>query len=247
MIFSVSGNGVVWNGYGYDANDKVAPIHIDDVKVGCLNGDLSRTSSICSPFFDDAARTWAANENWPSGEGPGLTATDLANILAADPWGHCTPTSRIGSIACPTYASGFSLLPPEFYLSDQYNVSYQQGGAQTGYRVSSTQSNTQGVSSTTKYAQTYGYDDAFKGTSFLSGFGASVGSSQTLTTAHEVDNQTTQSGRFVGSANITPQDCSSYPCNPPYPPVQQNYGQATDFDIFVDQFYGTFVFVPSNY
>jgi hypothetical protein len=248
MLFTVGGGTVVWNGYGSSALDPVAPIHIDDVKVGCLNGALSQTSSVCSPFFGDATRTWAANENWPSGQGPGLTATDLANILAADPWGNCTPTSPIGSSACPTYTTpGFSLLPPHFYLSDQENVPYQQGGPQTTYTVSTTNSNMQGESSTTTHAQTYGVEDNFTGSAWLAGFKASVGVSQTLTTSNEVNDQTTTSNTTIGTANITGPACSGDPCNPSYPPSSPYFGEATQFDVFTDQFFGTFVFVPSDY
>jgi hypothetical protein len=248
MLFTVTDGVVTWNGYGSSGLDPVAPIHIDDVKVGCLNGALAQTSSVCSPFFSDATRTWAANENWPSGQGPGLTTADLANILAADRWGNCTPTSAIGSSVCPTYVTpGFSLLPPDFYLSDQENMPYQQGGPQSTYTVSSTQSNMQGESSTSTEAQTYGVEDAFTGSTFLAGFKASVGVSQTLTTSNEVNNQTTQSSTFIGTANITGPACSGDPCSPAYPPTPAYYGEATQFDVFTDQFYGTFVFLPSDY
>jgi hypothetical protein len=249
MLFTVYTDGeVVWNGYGSDANDPVAPIHIDDVKVGCLNGDLAQNSSVCSSFFGDIARTWAGGENWPSGQGPGLTAADLTNILSADPWGNCTPTSPIGSSACPTYSTpGFALLSPNFYLSEQENIPYQQGGLQTTYTVNSTQSSMQGQESTSTYSQTYGYESSFKGSGFFTGIGASFGSSQTITTSNEVNNQATQSGTFIGTAYITGPACTGYPCNPSYPPGSQYYGQATQFDIFTDQFYGTFAFVPSDY
>jgi hypothetical protein len=104
-----------------------------------------------------------------------------------------------------------------------------------------------GQSSTTTTSQTYGYDSSFKGSNFLSDLGASVGYSQTLTTSHEVDNETTTSNTFIGTAYIWGPACNGYPCNPPYPPTSQYYGQATQFDIFTDQFFGTFVFVPSDY
>jgi len=252
MLFSESATGVVtWNGYGSSALDNVAPIHIEDVLVGCLNGDLPANDSRCSPTLGPNGtfqRTWAANENWPTGQGPGLTPADLNNILAADPWGRCTPTSAIGSAACPTFTTpGFVLLTPQFTLSSQTNVPYRQTVATTGYSISATNATTQDEKSTTTYAQTYGVEDSFKGTGFLTGFGVSVGQSQTLKTSFEVENKTTVMNTFTGTTNITGPACNGNPCNPPYPPVPQTYGEATDFDIFVDNFFGTFAFVPSAY
>lgn len=248
MTFKIVNGTVTWTGYGSSGLDPVAPIHIDNVKVGCLNGALPQTSSVCASFYDDAKRTWAANENWPSGQGPGLTTTDFAKILAADKWGKCTPASPIGSSACPTYTvPSFSLLPPEFYLSDQENVPYQQAGTQWLYTISSTGSNMKGESSTTTNQQTYGVEDAFTGSAWLAGFKASVGLSQTLTTSNEVNDQTTVSNTVIGTTTIVPPACSGDPCNPVYPPASATYGEATNFDIFIDQNYGTFVFVPSDY
>jgi len=245
---SPSGNAVEWNGYGSSDLDTVAPIHVVDILVGCLNGDIAPGDSRCAPPLQELQRTWAANENWPSGEGPGLTQTDLNDILQADPWGQCTPSAPIGSNACPTYSTpGFVLLPPQFTISALQNVPFSQGAPQTGWTVSTTSSTTQGQESMTAHSQTFGFEDAFKGSSYLNGLGASVKVSQTLTTKHEVNNQTTTSNTFTGMANITGPACNGNPCNPTYPPSPQTYGEATEFDIFVDNFFGTFVFVPSAY
>jgi len=251
MLFTLTGpggSGVQWNGYGYSQLDPVAPIHIVDVLVGCLNGHLAAGDSRCAPALGEFQRTWAANENWPAGQGPGLTATDFNNILAADPWGKCSANAPIGSSACPTYSTpGFVLLPPQFTLSSLQNVPYRQGATTTGWSVSTTNSTTQSQESKTTHEQTFGYEDAFKGTSFLSGFEAKVSKMQTLTTAYEVENSTTVSNTFTGMANITGPACNGNPCNPPYPPNPQTYGEGTEFDIFIDNFFGTFVFVPSAY
>jgi hypothetical protein len=248
LLFTVSNGGAVWNGYGYSALDPVAPIHVDDVLVGCLNLDIPSTDSRCAPAYGDFARSWATNENWPSGQGPGLTSDDIAAIVAADPWGNCLPTSAIGASACPTYTTpGFVLLPPQYNLSDQENVPYNQGAQPEMYVVSTTNSTMEGQKDTTTYKQTYGVEDTFKGSGWLAGFSASIGSSQTLTTSYEVDNTTTVTNTVTGTANITPPACTGDPCNPVYPPSPQLYGEADDFDIFVDQFFGTFVFVPSDY
>ena len=243
-----AGSNVQWNGYGYSELDPVAPIHIVDVLVGCLNGHLAASDSRCAPALGEFQRTWAGNENWPSGQGPGLTATDFNNILAADPWGNCAANAPIGSSACPTFKTpGFVLVPPQFTISDQENIPYHQGSAGTGYSVSTTLSNTQGQESKTTIAQTIGIEDAFTGTDFLKGFGAKFSVMQTLSVAYEVQNSTTVSNTFTGMANIAGPACNGNPCNPPYPPSPQTYGEGTEFDIFVDNFFGTFAFVPSAY
>lgn len=251
MLFTLVGPGgssVQWNGYGSSELDPVAPIHIVDVLVGCLNGHLAANDSRCSPALGQFQRSWAVNETWPAGEGPGLTATDLSNILAADPWGQCASNAPIGAGSCPTYTTpGFVLLPPQFTLSSQANVPYHQGASQSGWSVSTTNTTTQSQESTTTRSQTFGIEDAFTGTGWLSGFSAKVASSRTLTTAYEVQNSTTHTGTFTGMANITGPACTGNPCNPAYPPSPQTYGQATELNIFVDNFFGTFAFLPAAY
>ncbi|MGC2695562.1 MAG: hypothetical protein WA738_07205 [Candidatus Angelobacter sp.] len=252
MLFTLTNDGdsnavVQWNGYGSSSLDTTAPIHIVDILVGCLNGDIAASDSRCAPPLGEFQRTWAPNENWPSGQGPGLTQADLNNILAADPWGHCTPNSPIGSSACPTFSPGFVLLPPQFSLSSLQNVPYTEGSPQSDWMVSTTNSTTQGQESQTSYSQTYGVEDAFTGTDFLKGFGANVSTSQTLTWKYEVNNQTTVSNTFAGQASITGPACNGNPCTPPYPPNPALYGTGTEFDIFLDHFFGTFVFLPSSY
>ena len=74
---------------------------------------------------------------------------------------------------------------------------------------------------------------------FLKGFGAKFSVMQTLSVAYEVQNSTTVSNTFTGMANITGPVCTGNPCNPPYPPSPQTYGEGTEFDIFVDHFFGT--------
>lgn len=255
-LFTLTNNGqnnpvVQWNGYGFSSLDQTAPIDIVKILVGCLNGDLPTGGSMCAPPLSQLRRSWAENENWPSGQGPGLTQSDLNNILAADPWGQCKPNSPIGSGACPTFSNNsgnFVLLPPQFTLSDLEDVPYSQASPGTAtYTVSTTSSNTQGEESKTTFSQTFGVEDAFTGTDFLKGFGASVSESQTLEWNYEVNSSTTLSGTFTGMVNITSPACNGDPCNPAYPPNPLAFGTGTEFDIFVDNFFGSFVFVPSFY
>lgn len=214
-----------------------------------MNGDIAANDSRCAPPLGEFQRTWAAGENWPAGQGPGLTPADLNNILAADPWGHCMPNSPVGSSACPTFSTDgtFTLLPPQFSISDHRDVSYHQGDVHTGFTVNTGTSTTQSQDSQTSFSQTFGVESAFTGSGFFTGFGANVSTSRTLTWKYEVNNSTTASTTSIGQASITPPACNGNPCMPAYPPIPVLYGTGTAVDIFIDHFFGTFVFVPSAY
>ena len=217
-----------------------------------MNGDFAQTDTNCSTPLSKFARTWAANENWPSGEGPGLTQIDLNNILAADPWGSCTGNSLQGSAACPTYSTpGFKL--PNFSLSDQQNITYIQappGGqpSQYSHSVSTTSAATSMSGTTVTQSQTWGWEDAQFGTGFLSAFKSTLSYQTTISSSYSWNGSLTKSATTTGTANITGPPCVGSPCNPPYPPSPNVlYGTATSFDIFVDARFGTFAFLPSAY
>ena len=239
-----------WWGYGSSALDPTAPVDIWDIPVGCLNGDFPQTDSACAAPLGAFARSWAANENWPSGEGPGLTQSDLNNILAVDPWGKCTPNNPVGSTACPTYSTGFVL--PNFSLSDQSQLPYIQplpGGqpAPHSYGVSTTNAATNTSETKETSSQTWGYEDAQVGTGFLSAFKSTLSFSQTLTSSYEFSIALTKSSVMTGTANIIGPACVGNPCNPSYPPNSITFGTGTAFDVFVDGRFGTFAFLPAAY
>ncbi len=93
---------VAWWGYGSSALDPTAPIDIWGIPAGCLNGDFPQTQPPCAAPLQQFQRTWAVNQNWPSGQGPGLTQADLNNILAADPWVSARPTIQWVPAPAPT-------------------------------------------------------------------------------------------------------------------------------------------------
>src|SRR5579863_307995 len=98
QLFTLVNGGVVQpNGYGYSTLDQPG-MDVYDVYAGELNGDIPVRSSTTTAF----ARTWAAGEVWPSGQGPGLTTQDKQNILEADPYWDCTYKSPVGDgFVCP--------------------------------------------------------------------------------------------------------------------------------------------------
>lgn len=241
---------VAWWGYGSSGLDTTAPIDIWPIQVGCLNGDYPQTETACATPLKQFQRPWAANENWPSGEGPGLTQADLNNILAADPWGKCTPNDPIGSTACPTYSAGFLLT--NFSLSDQTQVPYSQPlpgyqPATYNHAVNTTNAQTQGSTTTVTYSQTWGYEFDEVGSGFLSAFSSKLSFSQTLTWSYAYSDTLTVSGTKTGQVNVTSPACVGNPCNPPYPPSAETFGTATAFDLFIDSRFGTFAFLPSAY
>lgn len=258
MLFSVYRTNVAGEtsvgffGYGSSALDPTAPIDIWPIPAGCLNGDFAQTDTACSTPLNQFARTWAANEVWPSGQGPGLTQTDLNNILAADPWGSCTHNSIQGSVACPTYSTpGFVLA--NFSLSDQQNITYIQpapGGQPSGYShgVSTTSAATNTSQLTNTQSQTWGYEQHFQGGTFLSDFIFDSKEQYTISSSYTFNSSLTRSGTTTGTANITGPACVGNPCNPSYPPSPDTlYGTAVSFDLFIDARFGTFVFLPSAY
>ncbi len=241
---------IEWWGYGYSALDTTAPIDIWPIPAGCLNGDFPVSESACAPPLKAFERTWAAGETWPSGQGPGLTSADLDNILAADPWGKCTPSSAIGSTACPTYSSGFLL--PNFSLSDQSDISYlqplpgDQPQPQT-FQVSTTNAETDSSSTTDTYSQTWGFESVGSLPNFIDSFSGTFSESQTLTSTYQYSTSLTTSNTMTGTANVTGPACVGSPCNPSYPPASPTFSTATSFDIFIDSRFGTFAFLPSSY
>jgi len=251
--FTINGtNSFIWYGYGFSELDTVAPVHIVEVEVGCLNGDYAATSG-CKSELALLQRPWAANENWPTGQGPGLTSTDLSNILKADPFGQCRFTTAIGSSTCPVPAPGFILLPPQYTVTP-YSFQYNQAvpgeqPAPVTFTYSMTNATTTSQQGTTTVAQTYGFESSLKGTKYLSDFQQTVGSSQTLTYAYQQNSQITISSTSTAAANIQQPGpaCVGSPCNPNYPPSSATYGTAIYFDIYQDNYFGTFLFVPTQY
>lgn len=251
--FNINGkNAFIWYGYAYSELDSSAPIDIVEVETGCLNGDYAADSG-CQSELQLFQRSWAASENWPSGQGPGLSPTDLNDILKADPFGQCRWTSAIGSSTCPVPAPGFILLPPQYTVTP-YSFQYTQAvpGEQpspTQFMYGMTNSTTQSQQGLTTVAQTYGFENSFKGTSWLSDFQSTEGSSQTLTYAYQQNTQITSSSTSTATANIQEPGpaCVGDPCNPTYPPSSTSYGTGIYFDIYQDNYFGTFLFVPTQY
>lgn len=245
-LFTLTNNGAVqWNGYGYSTLDQPA-MDVIGVYVGCLNGVFSQ--SYCnSQYQTPFARSWASTEEWPSGQGPGLTSTDLQNILAADPYGQCTGASVPGASVCPSPDS------TRFTLTLNQNIDYQQpppGGQPftTQYTESYTTATSSETSYTHTHQQVFGRESTFDGI-FGLGFDLSIAITRTMEWTHQSSTQFQNSNTSTSEASITGPPCNvvSNACSPVYPPNPLDYGSAITFNLYQDNIFGGFLFIPATY
>ena len=225
-------NAIQWNGHGYSTLDQPA-MDIYPVFVGWLNGDLAMTPAQAAPLN----RTWAAGEVWPAGQGPGLTAADLQNIVKADPYWQCTKTPS----ACPTAVD-----PTRFTLTFNQDFVYQQAapGGQPGtqtYSDTYTNTTTQNQGATYTTSQTFGIERSFTGTAWLANVTFDLSQSSTLTWKHQWNSQISSTNSSSASLSITGPPCvvSAGHCNPVY-------SKSTQFDLYQDVLFGTFYLNPVN-
>jgi hypothetical protein len=226
---------VTWNGYGYSTLDQPA-MDVYPLFVGWLNGDIAVPTSVKNVL----ARTWAAGEIWPSGQGPGLTSTGTVNdyktIVQADPYWQCIPNPS----ACPTTVDGTRFTGPitgKSFIYQQAAVGGQPG-TQT-YTETYTNTLTQGQSASYSFAQTFGLETVFGGSLFGIGLEATLKQSDTLTWGTQWNKQFNTTNSSSAMLSITGPPCTVVlgVCNP-------LYTGPSDFDVYYDNLYGTFEFFP---
>ena len=160
-----SGNitNILWNGYGFNSQDQAA-MEVLSLYVGCLNGDFAGCD------LTRLNRDWDTHTDWPAGQGPALTATDIANILAFDPFWQCSqnwPPPAECQVPLDTNSRFTPVQGP--------NLGYHQpppGGQPipNGYSFGYTTISSQAQGYTTSASSTFGIDRTLK----ASVFGASV-------------------------------------------------------------------------
>ena len=226
-------NAVQWRGYGFSTLDQPV-MDVYPVYVGWLNGDIAMTTAQKAPLN----RTWAASQIWPTGQGPGLTSTDFQTIEKADPYWQCKKTPS----ACPT------TVDPNRYTLTTNNADfvYQQApaGGQPGtqtYSQTYTNTTTQSQGAKNEFSQVFGVEVSFGGTVFLTKFQKTLTFSQTLKWSHEWNRKMTSTNSSTSSLSIT-----GPPCVTPGSPCNPNYTGSTQFDLYEDVLYGTFLFNPVN-
>jgi hypothetical protein len=224
---------LTWTGYGYTTADQ-PNMDVYPVYVGWLNGDIAIPPSV-QTVLD---RTWAANEIWPSGQGPGLTTTDFETIEAADPYWDCQPKPT----SCPTTVSGTRFTGP-ISGEDFVYVQAPVGGeplTQT-YTLTDATTTTQGEGATYTFSQMFGMEEDFGAKVFGIGLTATLKESSTFTWVSQWNNQITNSDTLTAELSITGPPCvvSGSVCNPVYT-------GANEFDVYQDNLYGTFLFIPTD-
>jgi hypothetical protein len=244
---------IEWNGYGFNQLDQAA-MEVDWIYVGCLNGDLSTANGTsCANNLAPLQRTWDTDETWPSGEGPALTSQDLADILAADPFGKCTPDANIPPSSYPAdNCTNITPEPSRFTITDNEDINYQQpipGGGQntTIYTIGYSVADTQSTGYTVTSSEMYGVEQEWSGSAFGIGLSVTAGSSQTYTSSTQTNHSLTTTNQTTMEASVTDPPCTvvNGVCDPLYPSTAAP--GPTEFDLYEDTFYGTFLYYPATW
>lgn len=256
---------LVWNGYAFDQSDPASGstgMDIYPVLVGYLNGDFGPNPSEAAVL----ARSWAANQTWPAGEGPGLTPSDLKTILAVDPFSSCGnplygTQNNFSNCAYTNANFGPYGGPLPATSSDQrfttspinQDIPYliaglgNGGGVTSTYSLSTTnsQSVTTGLTNTVK--QAFGIENSFSiGVNiplnfFTSAITVDTKFTNSLTWVNSYQTALNTSQTLTNALSVTGPGCAatSPPCNPQY------FGPG-EFVIYQDNLYGSFMFYPAN-
>jgi hypothetical protein len=254
-------NAAMWTGFSYDLNDSQDYPDMDLIwiQLGCLNGNFyqqyannSNTNWLtCTDIFNNnLSRTWALPSN--DGSSPALTptladssapydfcqqqGTDLYYVCQADPFAN----SNYGQQEFPPPIGSFTTADGRFtacnnsnctttinYLPNQFTI-YNQG-------YSTTATGSQGYKNT--YQTKYSIEEQF---------GFSSGQCQKFCVSFSVDtnNSTTYTvvDQFNKTTNNSNGQTASFTINGP----PEGYAGPTQFVIYQDNAYGTFMFYPGN-
>jgi hypothetical protein len=246
-LFTVSDNNVTWNGFGYDANDQNG-MDIVAIPLGYLNGDFG---SMPPDILASTNRSWA--NNVLVGPNPALTNADFAQIASYDPFS----VSAYGPIGIgyvppvPNTADGrFTLTTCNSNNSVQYTQADPSETPET-YTCTVSYSNLTSTAQdiTTSSSTTYSLDESFTvGDKFFT-ITQDFKFSSTQTTTTETNHSISSTQSTSSLASITGVPCGNKvayvgPCVPVY---DASGNQPTEFNIYQDNMYGTFMFAPVHY
>jgi len=230
LTTNVSGapTSVTFSGFGYDLTDPTQPndLDVEAIPLGCINGYFTATGNTawettCSTTIASRyARTWALTNT--DGTGPGLNATDLANIADADPFNTpgYVPTLPIGSytttdgrfMECdnPECSLGINFIPGS---SDTYSQ---------GYSTTTTITNSYTTTTSYSIAQT------LTSQAFWGSFTLALENQYKVTWTYGTSTQVTEtSGQVAGFTIVGP---------------PAGYSGPGTFTILQDNYWGTFAF-----
>jgi hypothetical protein len=252
VLFDVTSTSVTWLGYGYDTTDQPNP-DIVPIELGYLNGDFG---PIPPDIQTSINRSWAASQTFRPGDGPALTAADLAQIAAADPFSVSTyGTSYIGSSppSPQTADSRFTLSACSSNGSSDPSFNYIQAAPSQGAAVDTctlTYSNLSTTSQdiTNSYSQTFSVDESISAT-FYAAISNDLKTAYTLTWTTEAQSSITNTTSSTAMLSVQGPPCNNTsagvgPCVPVYDSAG---GQPVQFEVYQDNLYGTFMFAPINF
>jgi hypothetical protein len=244
-----------WNGYGYDWNDPAHTVDVYPLLVGYLNGDFKKsdgsscyaTDTTCDP--GDASvlsRSWVTTQTFGPGQTAAITAADLPNICAADPF--CSNPGYLVTLASgvtppTTTDQRFTLTPgaTQDFPYSQAGPNSTKGETEVyNQQYSSTTSESQGGSYS--YSQGVGMEEKIGGSFFGIGVQYDMKQTMTFTWTDTWQNTVTNTSTQTDIATITGPPCPSptAPCNPAY-------SEPSEFTVYQDNLYGTFMFWPNPY
>jgi hypothetical protein len=227
-----SSTSFTWTGFGFDLNDPTGNTDILGIPVKYLNGHAAMPANIA----DVLARRWAPPINCTSAdpncgtngtEAPGLTAADLAAILAADPFANPSYVVNVPN-------GGSCTVDGRFCRTTNANLQYSPpppGGQPTTQAFSMVHQTTatqgQGASSTYKV----GFSSQFSAKAgFFADISAKLTTADTLTWVSKWSSLNTQQVGQTAALSVTG------------PTVADNYTGPVEFEVFQDNIYGTFMF-----
>jgi hypothetical protein len=248
-IFSDTPKNITWTGYNFDADD-VPEMDIYGVYLGWLTGRLTSPGP-GSSSFTPLARTWAGlpsnGQIWPSGTKPSLlntagTAIDPtvgAAIAASDPFSNLSYTVTIPP-GSQTSSDG------RFTLTGNQVVDYVQPGpggqpyTQT-LAETTTKTQTQGEGAKVTTALGYSWENKFTASFLENSWSTDVTASDTLTFIDQWSTVNTATVAETATGSVTGPVCTvvgAY-CSPVYT-------GPTEFEVFQDNVYNTYMFYPVN-
>lgn len=239
----------IWNGYGADSNDQNG-MDIVPIALGYLNGHFG---AIPPDIQTSINRAWASKQVFPAGQGAALTKSDLAQIASADPFSVSTyGTNEIGSTppSPSTPDNRFTVTN----CNSGNSFSYLQANPSTTPTIFTcslmyTSLSTQEQAISTSYSQTFSIDDSFSGSGFFSSFSSELKTSDMLTWTTDAQSSITASTTSTGSLSVQGPPCNNVmqgvgPCVPVY---DANGNEPTQFVVYQDNMFGTFMFAPVHF
>ncbi len=248
LIFTVSNDKVIWNGYGIDTTDQNG-MDVVPVPLGYLNGDFGTMPPDLQSRLN---RSWAANQ-LPSGQNPAVTSADYPQIASADPFSDSSyGPDQIGSNPpspeTPDHRFTISSCTQQRSF-DYIQAAPSQTPAIYTCTLSYTNTSTQAQEISSSFSQTFTYDTSFSGSGWFSSFSLDLKNSNTLEWTTKEQSSITNSNTSTASFSVQGPPCNNQvqgqgPCVPVY---DSSGTEPTSYYVYQDNMYGTFMSAPNAY